>query len=104
RAVLPAPRAARCASVLRGSDHRLWHTFRNGTAWSSWESLGGVLTSAPAVTSWNGRLDVFVRGTDQGLWHRTSNGTTWTAWESLGGVMSADPSAVSWGAGRIDIF
>ena len=103
-AVITAPSAGRFDIFIRGSDNRLWHIFWNGTAWSSWESLGGVLTSAPAVTSWNGRLDVFVRGTDQGLWHRTSNGTTWTAWESLGGVMSADPSAVSWGAGRIDIF
>lgn len=36
-----------------------------GQGWSGWESLGGTLTSAPTVSSWqNNRLDVFGRGTD----------------------------------------
>ncbi|MGW1071572.1 hypothetical protein [Streptomyces sp. NPDC002537] len=40
-------------------------------AWSGWESLGGGLTSAPAVSSWSsGRLDTFVRGSDNALWHK----------------------------------
>ena len=34
--------------------------------WSGWESLGGVLTSGPGVSSWSsGRLDVFVQGHGQ---------------------------------------
>src|SRR5262249_56052520 len=72
--------------------------------WSGWESLGGVLTSGPAVCSWSsGRLDVFVRGTDNALWHKWfSNG--WSGWESLGGVLTSDPAAVSWGPNRIDVF
>ncbi len=72
--------------------------------WSGWESLGGVLTSAPAVCSWaSGRLDVFVRGTDNALWHKWYSGG-WSGWESLGGVLSSGPAAVSWAPNRIDVF
>ena len=73
-------------------------------SWLGWESLGGVLTSGPGVSSWKaGRLDVFVRGTDSALWHKWfDNG--WSGWESLGGVLTSTPSAVSWGNGRIDVF
>jgi hypothetical protein len=36
--------------------------------WSQWEDLGGILTSAPAVASWQpNRLDVFARGQNQAL-------------------------------------
>jgi peptidoglycan hydrolase-like protein with peptidoglycan-binding domain len=73
--------------------------------WSAWESLGGVLTSAPDVSSWaSGRLDGFVRGTDNALWHKWWNGSVWSGWESLGGVLSSGPAAVSWGPNRIDVF
>ena len=38
--------------------------------WSNWEDLGGIITSAPAVSSWQrNRLDVFARGQNQSLWH-----------------------------------
>ena len=74
------------------------------TRWSGWESLGGVLTSGPGVSSWaSGRLDVFVRGTDNALWHKWFSGG-WSGWESLGGVLTSDPAAVSWGPNRIDVF
>lgn len=70
-----------------------------------WESLGGVLTSAPDVASWGpNRLDVFARGTDNALYHRWWDGSAWRGWESLGGVLTSDPSAVSWGNGRVDVF
>jgi len=72
--------------------------------WLGWESLGGVLTSAPSVSSWSsGRLDTFVRGTDNALWHKWfQNG--WSGWESLGGVLTSAPGAVSWGSNRIDVL
>jgi hypothetical protein len=70
-----------------------------------WESLGGVLTSKPAVASWgNGRMDVFVRGTDSQLWHKWWNGTQWIGWEPLGGVLASGPAVASWGTGRLDVF
>jgi peptidoglycan hydrolase-like protein with peptidoglycan-binding domain len=72
--------------------------------WHGWESLGGVLTSSPAVSSWaSGRLDCFGRGTDNALWHKWFSGG-WSGWESLGGVLTSAPAAVSWGPNRIDVF
>ncbi|GAA3643480.1 hypothetical protein GCM10022236_52690 [Microlunatus ginsengisoli] len=74
-------------------------------AGDAWESLGGVLTSQPAVSSWAPRrLDVFVRGTDNALWHRWYDSNAWSGWESLGGDLASAPAAVSWTRGRIDVF
>jgi peptidoglycan hydrolase-like protein with peptidoglycan-binding domain len=70
--------------------------------WSHWESLGGVLTSAPGVSSWgSNRLDVFVRGTDNAMWHKWW-APGWSGWESLGGVLTSAPAAVSRAFNRID--
>ena len=72
---------------------------------SGWESLGGVLTSTPAVSSWGAtRADVFVRGSGNGLYQKTWNGTAWSGWTALGGVSTSAPAATSWGANRIDVF
>jgi hypothetical protein len=72
---------------------------------ASWQSLGGGLTSAPAICSWgSGRLDVFARGEDFALWHKRFTDGSWSDWESLGGGLSSPPAAVSWGEGRIDVF
>jgi hypothetical protein len=73
----------------------------------SWSSLGGVLTSKPAVASWSSnRLDAFVRGSDGQLWHRWWNGVMWSGWEPLGGQLlpGTGPAVASWGAGRLDVF
>jgi len=89
-----------------GGAPELWSTLNQkfGTP-TSWYSLGGYLTSSPAVASWGAnRVDAFVRGGDNALWHRSWDGTNWSPWESLGGVVTSDPSAVSWGPNRIDIF
>ena len=75
------------------------------TGWSQWEDLGGVLTSAPAVASWQpNRLDVFARGQNNALWHKWWDGSRWSNWEDLGGVLTSAPAAVSWGPNRIDVF
>ncbi len=75
------------------------------TEWSDWVSLGGELTSGPAVCSWGpNRLDVFVLATDSSLYHKFWNGSAWSGWEGLGGTLSATPCAVSWGPNRIDVF
>jgi hypothetical protein len=69
-----------------------------------WYSLGGVLTSGPAVSSWGvNRLDVFGRGGDNALYHKYWDGTGWYGWYWLGGILSSDPAAVSWGHNRIDV-
>jgi len=90
---------------VRGTDCAMWHKWWNGSSWSNWESLGGVLTSAPAVASWaSNRLDCFVRGTDSHMWHKWWNGSSWSGWEDLGGIIDGPPAAVSWGPNRIDCF
>ena len=54
--------------------------------WSPWRNLGGELTAAPAVSSWDRtRLDVFVRGANNHMWHRWGDGLNWSGWEDLGG-------------------
>lgn len=88
----------------RGTDNALWHKSFDGTRWSGWQSLGGVLTSDPEVSSWApGRLDVFARDTNNAMVHRSYAGG-WSAWEDLGGRFVGGPGAVSWDANRIDVF
>ena len=91
-------------TIGRGTDNALWYRFWNGTAWSAWESLGGVLTASPGAVSWGpNRLDVFVRGTDHAVWHRSWDGTSWATWDSVGGIATTAPEAASWGPGRLDV-
>src|SRR2546421_633681 len=72
--------------------------------WSNWESLGGVLTSGPAVGSWApDGLGGFVGGTDSALWHKWFDGG-WSNWESLGGVLTSGPAVASWAPNRLDVF
>lgn len=76
-----------------------------GDRWSQWEDLGGVLNSAPGVSSWApNRLDVFAAGSDNALYHKWWNGSRWSDWENLGGTLTSAPAAVSWGNNRIDVF
>jgi hypothetical protein len=73
--------------------------------WSTWEWLGGVITSPPDAVAWGpNRLDIFANGTDSALWHRWWNGASWGGWESLGGILTSPPCAVSWGPNRLDVF
>src|SRR5215510_7733346 len=60
--------------------------YGSGVGWHGWESLGGLITSGPAISSWaSGRLDCFARGADNALWHKWYSGG-WSGWESLGGT------------------
>lgn len=76
------------------------------TGWSEWEDLGGVLTSAPAVASWQpNRLDVFGRGQNNALWHKWWDGSRWSEWEDLGGgVITSGPGAASTASNRLEVF
>ncbi|MEY2448547.1 MAG: hypothetical protein QOH79_2023, partial [Acidimicrobiaceae bacterium] len=80
--------------VVRGSDNAAWITYVYPTGpttyvWDSrgFMSLGGILTSDPAVGS-VGSLYVFGRGTDGALW--LYNGSTW---QSLEGQLIGGPGA-----------
>jgi hypothetical protein len=92
----------------QGAYHALWDKGWNATAgWSSWEYLGGYLTSSPAATSpGDGSTDVFVRGGDGAIWYKEWNGAAWSSWPSLGGQIpvGTGPAACAWSAGRLDVF
>ncbi|WP_208750678.1 hypothetical protein, partial [Bradyrhizobium daqingense] len=82
-----------------GIDRALWHIWQekpNSGPWSSWASLGGVLTSSPSsVDNSDGRLEVFARGTDNALWHiwqEKPHAGPWSGWASLGGTITSDPA------------
>jgi hypothetical protein len=87
----------------RGTDNALWwiHQTTSGT-WSSWQSLGGVITSQPGaaagVTVGFGPLVALARGADGALWYRVQGtGGGWSAWRSLGGTLlsGTGPAAVN---------
>jgi hypothetical protein len=63
----------------------------NSGPWSGWDSLGGVITSDPAVElNADGRLGAFARGSDNALWHiwqTLPHAGPWSAWDSLGGIL-----------------
>ena len=90
----------------RGPDNALWHKWWD-TTWSEWESLGGILTSGPAVTSaLDGRADVFVRGADGAVWHLPYTAGGRGSWNSLGGFV-AHGTAPGCGVpetGSVDVF
>lgn len=72
-----------------------------------WATLGGTLTSKPAVAAWSSnRLDAFARGTDGELWHRGRDARGWHGWEPLRGQLypGTGPAVASWAPGRLDVF
>ena len=77
-------------TFIRGSDGALWTRSWDGTTWTGWSSLGGVLTSGPAATARPGGIyDVVVRGGDGAYHHRAFTPTT--GW--LRGSLSAAGSS-----------
>jgi len=106
---------------VRGPDRALWHKHQIGVQepryvkWSEWQSLGGVLASAPRVPvalNTVNLLEIFVRASDKAYWHRcqvaslppNEREVDWNEWQSLGGVFSSGPAAVVNGDGLIDTF
>ena len=84
---------------VRGEDNLLYQKVLINGEWSDWHWLPvpevGITTDSPsAVTSADGRVDLFVRGRDNALWHTVfyPNGSQ-TAWESLGGRLTSGPAA-----------
>ena len=111
-----APAAARNADgrlevFVRGIDNALWHrsqTAAGSSVWSSWTSLGGILTSDPVVAqNADGRLEVCIRGNDGALWHISQSApgaATWGVWSSLGGGLNGDAAIARNADGRLEVF
>jgi acylphosphatase len=99
----------RLFAFARGSDNALYsihQTVANG-GWSSWEALGGDVTSDPAAGSnLDGTLEVFVRGNDDALYHRrqTMPSGGWDDWAGLGGGLVAEPVVAEHDDGRLRVF
>jgi len=73
-------------------------TSSNEVNWSTWQSLGGSLTSLPSVVlDTEGLIHIFARGLDRGLWHKGQiadnqpRSVRWDEWESLGGALTSGP-------------
>jgi hypothetical protein len=97
--------SGRIDCVIRTEDGSAWYSSWTGSSWSAWAPLGGVLDSAPAISSWGAnRFDVFGVGQDETLWHISWAGSSWSAWESLGGKLKFSPDCASWGPDEIDCF
>ncbi len=90
------------ALFAKGTDNQLWWKNRTtqGTTWSSWKKLGGVLTSDPGAVNTQEGLKVYVRGADGALYMKASEdgGTTWKSWSKIGGYIypGTGPSATLW--------
>jgi hypothetical protein len=66
-------------------------------------------TSAPAVSTWPGHLDVFALASDSHhllhRWYDFYHNGGWSDWELLSVAdFAGDPAAVSWGPNRIDVL
>ena len=93
-------------AFIRGSDGALWTRSWNGSVWSSWSSLGGVLTSGPAVSARpNGTYDVVVRGVANTYYHAAFTlAGGWTGFAPIGGTFLSAPSVTyRQGSGEIDV-
>jgi hypothetical protein len=101
-----APQMNRRVDVFaRGTSNTLYHRWWAYGAWSGWENLGGVLSSAPGAVSWGpGRIDVFARGGNNALYTRSFVDGRWSGWRNLGGVLSSAPDVAAWDVGRLDVF
>jgi hypothetical protein len=99
---------ARIGVFVTGTNKGLYHISYDASGpWSSWQNLGGVLTSSPAATSpTSGVIDVYGRGSNGALYQKEYKNNGWLSWESLSGKITpgTGPAACSWGPGRLDVF
>jgi hypothetical protein len=75
----------------KGYGGALWYATRNGHAWTTWTSLGGIVSYPAAVyRGLPGLYSVFVRGADGAVWARDHSASGWKGWHRLGGLLYAN--------------
>lgn len=103
---LNCPSQGKLHVFVVGDDSHLyasWQTVAGGAPWSSWTSLGGILTSNPqGYRDSSGRIEIFARGGNNALYTRwqTAACGNWSSWTSLGGEMISYPDIRSVGTGN----
>lgn len=110
-AAMPAAGGCALAVFIRGGSGTVYRKVKSasGTAWTSWQSLGGSTgsgTQPAAIAYGNSNEAVFIHGTDNRIYwkHSRNCGATWTGWASLGGQTSSNPAASSVQDDTIDLF
>jgi len=88
-----------------GADYAVWHNAWNGSAWSSWHSLGGMFTGRPtAVSAALNQIDVFAVDANHTLQHKTWNGSTWGDWTSMELQSYSTVKACSSALNQVNVF
>ncbi|HEX6275798.1 MAG TPA: hypothetical protein VFZ53_22305 [Polyangiaceae bacterium] len=78
--------------AVRGSDGALWFQRWDSNHWIGWRSLGGKLTSSPALVLVNGRLEAYAADESGNLMRGfVDSADAPIAWSSLGVDWNTDP-------------
>jgi hypothetical protein len=118
--LVPMPNLTAPAVVARGGqldlfwrwpDNTLRYRHYTGSAWETWQNLGGALSTGPgAVAMDTTHTTVFAGGVDGALWYQSYSGS-WGSWmrlpmNSITGVVTiaSAPSAVSPQTGKITVY
>jgi len=90
---LMKPRTSILATVMRGTDNRLyWNKLSSGT-WTGWGSLSGATPSAPTICSSGSNMILVVRGLDNGIYLKIFSNDMWSSsWNSPGGATNDQPA------------
>ncbi|MDB4968523.1 MAG: sialidase [Myxococcales bacterium] len=88
-----------------------WHYWQDNEVTGVWESMGGKMQQAGAVSSWGpNHLDFFVLGTDNAVYQKTWTGSGWIDWTQLvdcanrWGVSAVSPPSSDVSNQQIDIY
>jgi hypothetical protein len=84
--------------IVIGTESNIWYATRSfAGAWSTYTSLSGAASIAPALTIDSaGALHLIVRGFDAQMYSKSKpSGGSWdAAWVNAGGVLASGPAAV----------
>jgi hypothetical protein len=112
---LPAPAVVARGDQLylfwRWADNTLRYRHYTGSAWETWQNLGGALSTGPGAVAVDAtHTTVFAGGVDGAVWYRQYS-DSWEDWKRIpmigmpGNVsIASTPSAVSPQSGRITVY
>jgi hypothetical protein len=100
---------------VRQADRAIWYKKQlasthetDSVTWSEWQSLGGKMSSGPAVVVNNdGLLEVFSRGMNREIFvkrQRDHDSPEYYLWESLGGDSASTPTTLLHPDGSLHLF